>query len=110
MPKQATYGASTPAGADRVRPALPRSECPCHAKNRSVSLNAGTPAGAEKAGYKAMMVSVDSPRTGNREADERSSLALREDLEYSNLVDLAKAVQTHDQNKSSASAPAQLFK
>ena len=56
------------------------------------------------------MVTVDSPRTGNREADERSSLALREDLEYSNLVDLAKAVQTHDHDKSSASAPAQLFK
>ena len=76
----------------------------------SVLLTDGTSAGAEKAGYKAIMVTVDSPRTGNREADERSSLALREDLEYSNLVDLGKAVQTHVLNKSSASAPAQLFK
>eukprot|EP00891_Asterochloris_glomerata_P001620 jgi/Astpho2/1620/fgenesh1_pm.00028_%23_12_t len=66
---------------------------------------------AEKAGYRAIMVTVDSPRTGNREADERSSLSLREDLEYSNLADLAlaRAVQTHDHNRSSASAPAQLF-
>ena len=29
-------------------------------------------AGAEKAGYGAIMVTVDSPRVGNREADERN--------------------------------------
>lgn len=83
-----------------------------HAMPKKQCLADGTPAGAEKAGYRAIMVTVDSPRTGNREADERSSLSLREDLEYSNLADLAlaRAVQTHDHNRSSASAPAQLFK
>ena len=69
MPKQASYGASTPAGADRVRPALPWSQ-PLPCQDRGVPLTAGTPAGAEKAGYKAVMVTVDSPRTGNREARE----------------------------------------
>lgn len=29
-------------------------------------------AGAEKAGYGAIMVTVDSPRVGNREVDERN--------------------------------------
>ena len=29
-------------------------------------------AGAEKAGYAAVMVTVDSPRVGNREVDERN--------------------------------------
>lgn len=29
-------------------------------------------AGAEKAGYGAIMVTVDSPRVGNRELDERN--------------------------------------
>jgi len=34
-----------------------------------------TSAEAEKAGYGAIMVTVDSPRVGNREADERNKYA-----------------------------------
>lgn len=41
----------------------------CLLQSVSLSCNA---AGAEKAGYGAIMVTVDSPRVGNREADERN--------------------------------------
>ncbi|KAL3133572.1 hypothetical protein ABBQ38_007419 [Trebouxia sp. C0009 RCD-2024] len=51
---------------------------------------------AEKAGYGAIMVTVDSPRVGNREADERNKYGIRDDLAYENLRELAPRVQPHD--------------
>lgn len=45
---------------------------------------------AEALGYKALVVTVDAPRLGRREADERNGFALPDGLELSNLAALAQ--------------------
>ncbi|KAI8471424.1 MAG: FMN-dependent dehydrogenase [Monoraphidium minutum] len=45
---------------------------------------------AEARGYKALVVTVDAPRLGRREADERNRFALPENLEMANLRPLAE--------------------
>lgn len=62
---------------------------------------------AERAGYGAVMVTVDSPRTGNREADVRNKYRIRDDLAYENLRDLSLRVQPHD--KISAAGTVNIF-
>ncbi|KAL0022457.1 hypothetical protein WJX79_003021 [Trebouxia sp. C0005] len=62
---------------------------------------------AERSGYGAIMVTVDSPRVGNREADERNKYRIREDLAYQNLKDLSLRVQPHD--KISAAGTVNIF-
>jgi isopentenyl diphosphate isomerase/L-lactate dehydrogenase-like FMN-dependent dehydrogenase len=45
---------------------------------------------AETSGYDALVVTVDAPRLGRREADERNRFALPEGLELGNLRELAE--------------------
>lgn len=55
---------------------------------------------AEKVGYNALVVTVDAPHLGNREADERNSFQLPEGMTLENLLPLKrKADEMHKSDK-----------
>ncbi|CAF1588730.1 unnamed protein product, partial [Didymodactylos carnosus] len=51
---------------------------------------------AEQSGYKAIVVTVDAPRLGNREADRRNTFRLPENMQMENLLDPLKEVKNTD--------------
>jgi len=57
---------------------------------------------AERLGYRALVVTVDAPRLGRREADERNRFALPAGLELCNLAVLAERRQQQQQPQHAA--------
>lgn len=54
---------------------------------------------AEVSGYKALLVTVDAPKLGNRESDHKNKFHLPEGLELVNLLDGLKEVETSSEGE-----------
>ncbi|KAJ7547242.1 hypothetical protein O6H91_08G076900 [Diphasiastrum complanatum] len=56
---------------------------------------------AEKSGYKAIVLTVDTPRLGHREADKKNRFALPPHLSLKNLIDVVPSQEQQEQIKGS---------